>query len=118
MSNPKTQRKIIKLEYPVRLADRTLTQVSMRRATVGDMLACPIRDAGDVAGEVALMARLCDLVPEELQDLDWSDYERLQRELLSFRGGKKPAATGVDAQRASADAAGADGLAGSADAAR
>jgi len=95
MSN--VQRKRIPLEYPIQTADRTIHEIRIRRMTVGDMLACPVRNAQDVEGELRLMARLCDLVPEELHGMDILDYGKLQDALISFRGGGNSTATRADA---------------------
>lgn len=114
MSSPGTQRKIIKLDYPVQLPDRALAQVSMRRMLVRDMLQCPIKNQQDMEGEVALLALLCDLVPEELQALDMADYGKLQDALITFRAGRKDAAPGNDAGLSAPGQAGGDVAAGGA----
>ena len=73
----------IALRYPAQLSDRTLSSITMRRPTVGDMLDYPIKNA-------ALVAALTGLRPEDLRELDMEDYERLQDQLLTFRGQKRP----------------------------
>lgn len=35
---------------------------------------------------VNLIADLCDLLPAEMEDMDTCDFEKLQSQLLSFRG--------------------------------
>lgn len=80
---------VISLEYPVQLADRLLTEVEMRRPNLGDLLDNPIRDLNDMNGEMRLYARLCDLVPEEIRELDMADYVKLQKQYLLFRGDAK-----------------------------
>ncbi len=77
----------IKLEHPVQLADRKLTEVSMRRMTVGDVIDHPVAGVNDMPGEVRLVAALCGLNPEDLRLLDFSDYAKVQAALVSFRGG-------------------------------
>ncbi len=88
----------IRLEYPVQLADRRLTEITMRRMLVRDMLQCPIKSMQDVEGELNLVARLCGLVPDELYTLDMADYARLQDTLISFRGSGNSAGERSDAR--------------------
>ena len=79
----------IALRYPAQLSDRTLSSITMRRPTVGDMLDYPIKNGG-LDEEAALVAALTGLRPEDLRELDMEDYERLQDQLLTFRGQKRP----------------------------
>ena len=79
----------IALRYPAQLSDRTLSSITMRRPTVGDMLDSPIQNGG-LDEEAALVAALTGLRPEDLRELDMEDYERLQDQLLTFRGQKRP----------------------------
>ena len=73
----------IALRYPAQLSDRTLSSITMRRPTVGDMLDYPIKNGG-LDEEAALVAALTGLRPEDLRELDMEDYERLQDQLLTF----------------------------------
>lgn len=70
--------KEIKLKYPVRLATgEMLEKVTVRRPKVGDIRAV----AGlttDAEQELAIMARISGLVPEDLDELDIADYKVLQ----------------------------------------
>jgi hypothetical protein len=86
MSNPKTQAAIIKFDYPVQLADRVLSEVALRRPTLGDMLDYPVDQHSGLKEETALVAHLCGLVVEDLRGIDAGDYNKLQDQLLRFRG--------------------------------
>lgn len=86
MSSTNHQKQIITLDYPVQLADRQLTEVVIRRMTVGDMMECPVTGAGDFAGEIRLMSRLTGLGVEDLRNLDFADYGKLQAALVRFCG--------------------------------
>lgn len=79
----------LQLEYPVQLADRTITDVTLRRPTLGDLLTHTITNASDIEGEVRLIAALCNLKIEEMRLMDAKDYFRLQAELLRFRNAAK-----------------------------
>lgn len=76
----------ITLKYAVQLADRMLTEVTMRRPTVGDMLDFPLTATSGLGEECALIGHLCDLLPEDMRELDAEDYTALQNQLLRFRG--------------------------------
>lgn len=76
----------IRLEYPVQLADRLLEEVTMRRPLMGDMARHNLTANSSVAQEMALMADLCDLAPDEIALMDTTDFEKLQDQLLRFRG--------------------------------
>ena len=52
----------IALRYPAQLSDRTLSSITMRRPTVGDMLDYPIKNGG-LDEEAALVAALTGLRP-------------------------------------------------------
>lgn len=84
---------VVKLLYPVTLANgETLTQVAVRRPTVGDSIRAKIKPGTqDAEGEVRLLAKLCDLNVEDFMLLDMADYFALQEILLSFLGrGEEP----------------------------
>lgn len=74
------------LDFPVQLADRKLEKITMRRPTVGDLLKHNLEVDISFKDSVVLLADLCGLVPEELELLDFYDFEKLQAQLLSFRG--------------------------------
>jgi hypothetical protein len=87
MGATKTQSVVtVKLEYPVQLADRVLTEVTMRRPTVGDVMDNPLKGVEDVRGEVKLLSVVCGLNQEDMRMLDFADYTRLQQQFLFFRG--------------------------------
>jgi len=76
----------IKLDYPVQLADRVLTEVTMRRPVMRDVKKHNVGPNSGLAEDMAFMADICGLVPEELEEFDTADYEKLQTQLLRFRG--------------------------------
>ena len=70
--------KEIKLKYPVRLATgEMLEKLTLRRPKVGDIRAVAAL-ATDAEQELAIMARISGLVPEDLDELDIADYKALQ----------------------------------------
>ena len=86
MSNPHTQKATIKLDYPVQLADRLLTEVIMRRPNVGDLLDHPVRKDSSLADEARMLCSLTGLVEEDMRLIDAADYDKLQDQLALFRG--------------------------------
>lgn len=70
---------VVKLKYPVRLATgEMLEKLSLRRPKVGDIRAAA-NLATDAEQELFIFARLTGLVPEDLDALDFVDYQELQR---------------------------------------
>ena len=68
----------ITLLYPVRLATgQMLEKVTVRRPRVGDLRAVAHLNS-DAEQELAMFSRLSGLVPEDLDDLDMTDYKAIQ----------------------------------------
>lgn len=76
----------IPLKFPVRLADRRLTEVTVRRPVMRDLLRHPLGRESGTAEDMDFMGALTGLVREELEQLDVVDYEALQWQVLRFRG--------------------------------
>lgn len=76
----------IVLEFPVQLADRKISEVTMRRPVMRDMLKHNISPQSGLAEDMALIADLCGLAVDDLESFDTMDYEQLQKQLLRFRG--------------------------------
>lgn len=83
----KAKTAIIKLEYPVQLPDRMLTEVEMRRPSMGDLLDFPL-ERGTLEAEMQLVGHLCGLKQEDMRLVDGEDYGKLQLQLITFRTGK------------------------------
>ena len=75
----------IVLDFPVQLADRVLDKVTMRRPKMKDMLKFDL-DNVSIEESMKLVASLCGLVPDELEEMDSIDFDKLQKQLLRFRG--------------------------------
>lgn len=74
----------VQLQYPVTLPDGKLTEITLRRPTLGDNLKCG--QDGSVEKEVLLISLLTGLTREDLILLDMLDYRKLQDEILRFQG--------------------------------
>ncbi|MDR2573263.1 MAG: phage tail assembly protein [Desulfovibrio sp.] len=75
----------VKLDYPIQLADKLLTEVTMRRPTMKDLREHPVKDGNDQDGEFRQFAALCGLRVEEMEGMDAADYARLQDVYVRFR---------------------------------
>jgi len=70
--------KEITLKHPVKLASgKELTKLVLRRAKVRDLKEAQRRSDKAEEQELALLALLCGLAPEDLEELDLSDYRAL-----------------------------------------
>lgn len=58
----------------------------MREPTVGDQLAIDDMKGGESVREVALLANLCEVSPEDIKRLTLKDYRALQQVFMGFIG--------------------------------
>lgn len=76
----------IDLKFPIARPDGSkVASVTLRRATVGDLKAAQRQADKPEDQELALIARITGLVPEDVELIDLADYKRIQesfRELL------------------------------------
>lgn len=73
----------IELEYPLTIAGSKVAVLSMRRSTVGDVLAAN-RIKDEIEREIVLFANLCQVSPEDIRNLDLKDYNKLQEVFRGF----------------------------------
>lgn len=74
----------ITLKHPVKLATgQMLTKITLRRPKVRDLKEAQRISDKPEEQELALIARLAGLTPEDVEELDLSDYRQLAE---SFRG--------------------------------
>lgn len=76
----------IDLEFPVERADHKLEKVTMRRPVMADMIKHQIGLDMTMQDSVNLIADLCGLVSDDIEKMDTCDFEKLQNQLLRFRG--------------------------------
>ena len=69
----------IKLTYPVTIDGTEYSELTMRRSKVKDRLAVSSMTASDEQKEIRLLANLCNVPPQVLEELDETDYARLQK---------------------------------------
>ena len=56
----------------------------MRRMKVADQMNIDASNKSNVEKEIALVANLCEISPEDVKELDMMDYVKLQEQLVNF----------------------------------
>jgi hypothetical protein len=76
--------KSIKLTHPVTDNGQETKELFMRRSKVKDRLAITKMTCSDEEKEIRLLANLCDISPDLIMELDEGDYQKIQKEYMSF----------------------------------
>lgn len=74
----------ITLSRPFEVHGTKVTAVRMREPTVDDQLAADGAKGSDAAKEIAMMANLAEIAPDDIKRLPLKDYKRLQAGFLTF----------------------------------
>ena len=74
----------IKLNYPLTVDGKEVTEISMRRPKVKDQRNAEKSATDDAGREISLFSALTGINPEDLEELDMADYTRLQEAYRSF----------------------------------
>ena len=75
----------IELNYPIESAGENITSITMRRSKVKDRLVvAKMKNSSDEEKEIRLFANLCEVAPNIIEELDESDYAKLQKEYMDF----------------------------------
>ena len=74
----------IKLSNPVKIDGVEVHELSLRRPQVRDLIAAGKKNVSESEREVNLVANLAEVSPEIIQDLDLSDYMKIQ-DFCQFR---------------------------------
>ena len=77
----------IPLEFPIELDGETISSITIRRPKVADTMWARKQRGDNVEQNVAMLARLCNVTPEHIAELDEYDAEKVQEQYNSFRGG-------------------------------
>ena len=73
----------ITLDFPVTVEAETYTNLTMRRWKVGDRLRVHRAGGDDAEKEIRMMADLCGVGTNVIEELDGSDYDKL---LAAYKG--------------------------------
>lgn len=74
----------VQLTKPIKIDGVEVKALRMREITVKDSLVSSKMKGSDAENEIALMANLCNVSAEDLQQLKMRDYAKLQTALKSF----------------------------------
>ena len=74
----------VTLEHPFDHQGTTYTSLTMRRPKVRDEKAARRVAKDDAEREIRLLANLCEVVPEVIEELDLADYRALQEAFTGF----------------------------------
>ena len=84
MSNENRKGKAIKLDFPIQVEGKKITELNMRRASLGDQIAAEHDSKTDMERETRLFANLCGLSPDDFHQLDLKDYKKVQETFKGF----------------------------------
>lgn len=76
--------KKIKLETPIKIDGVEVHEISLRRPKVRDLLVSDKKNISESEREINLIANLAEVSPEAIQELDLSDYMKIQTWLKDF----------------------------------
>ncbi|GHS91591.1 hypothetical protein AGMMS49949_02230 [Alphaproteobacteria bacterium] len=74
----------IKLDHPIQVNGIALKEIFLRRPKVRDRLVVDKMTVSDAEKEVLLIANLAEISREAVEELDLSDYSKIQRQLQNF----------------------------------
>lgn len=74
----------IKLSHPVVSDGTELRVLSLRRPKVRDVLLAAKIGGTDEEKEIRVLANLCEVAPDVVEELDMADYKKLQDGYRSF----------------------------------
>lgn len=78
----------IALDFPVSISGVEVKHLVMRRPKVRDEVAYT-KSKGDEADKtLALIANLCEVTPDDLLELDSSDFAKLEKQFQDFKGAR------------------------------
>lgn len=78
----------IELEFPITIEGVEVKHLVMRRPKVRDEVAFT-KSKGDEADKtLSLMANLCEVTPDDLMELDSSDFKKLEEQFQDFKGAR------------------------------
>jgi hypothetical protein len=78
----------IPLDYPIEIDGVLVKSLKLRRPKVRDMIVSVKGLAGNEEKEVKLFANLCEVTDRDIEELDLSDYKKLQNKFNDFLSSK------------------------------
>lgn len=74
----------VELSRPIEIDGAQVTVLRMREPTVADQLLFDELKGGNAAKEVAVVANLCEVTPDDIKRLPLKDFMRLQKAFAGF----------------------------------
>ncbi|MTW16631.1 phage tail assembly protein [Rhodoplanes serenus] len=78
----------VALDFPIEIDGTTYNKLTMRRLKTRDSLKAAEYRGSDAKRGVLLLADLCDVSPDVIEELDDVDFQKLDQQLARFRGGQ------------------------------
>lgn len=78
--------KKIKLTYPIQLEGNTVDAITIRRPQARDLKMMEKSKGGDITKSIELIASLADIPPTAVDDLDASDFQKVNEAVADFLG--------------------------------
>lgn len=78
----------ITLEFPIAVSGVEVKHLIMRRPKVRDEVAFTKNKGDDADKTLGLLASLCEVTPEDLMELDSSDWAKLEKQFQDFKGAR------------------------------
>lgn len=78
----------IELDFPIEISGVEVKQFIMRRPKVRDEVAFTKQKGDDADKTLQLIANLCEVTPEDLLELDSSDFAKLEAQFQDFKGAR------------------------------
>jgi len=79
-----SQKTAIPLTHPFEFAGRKITEVSVRRPKTKDMISSKKLTKTEEDAEIMLFSSLSELEPGVFEEMDFSDYIKVQKVIQSF----------------------------------
>lgn len=78
----------ITLSFPITVEGQKITSLTMRRPKTADRLWAEKQKSDDFAKIVSVAARLCNVAPADIAELDDLDMKKVDDQYAAFRGDK------------------------------
>ena len=76
----------IKLTYPIQLEGDTVDAITIRRPQARDLKMMEKSKEGDIAKSIELIASLANIPPTAVDELDASDFQKVNEAVADFLG--------------------------------
>jgi len=74
----------IELQHPIEVNGERITSLVLRRPKVRDRLLSEKSNGTEAEKEVRFIANLCEMAPDQIEQLDMADYVKVQEALSDF----------------------------------